>query len=162
MIVYKSYLCKHYNYYICNMSEIEIKDRILKLLTRQNLSSSKFADLVGVQRSSISHILSGRNKPSLDFLQKILSNFPTLNSDWLILGKGEMFIQSNQTQISFDIKKENAPITISPPLFEPKTQVPVAQETNTKELKRRSIKKIVVFYDDNTFEEMKPEKESKD
>lgn len=142
------------------MSEVDIKDRILKLLTKQNLSSSKFADLIGVQRSSISHILSGRNKPSLDFLQKILSNFPALNSDWLILGKGEMYIQSNQTQLNFELKKENTPFTSSSPVIEMKTQPDVVQEIVQKEIKRRSIKKIVVFYDDNTFEEMKPEKEA--
>ena len=88
------------------MSESEIKDRILRILTSENLSSSKFAEIVGVQRSSISHILSGRNKPSLDFLQKILSNFPTINGDWLIIGKGEMFKNNKQTEISFDKKAE--------------------------------------------------------
>jgi len=142
------------------MSEVEIKDRILKFLTRQKLSSSKFADIIGVQRSSISHILSGRNKPSLDFLQKILSNFPTLNSDWLIVGKGEMFIDLNQAQINFDIKKENPQTAFTSPIIEIKTPLRDIPETIVKEIKRRSIKKIVVFYDDNTFEELKPEKEN--
>lgn len=142
------------------MSEIEIKDRILKFLTRQKLSSSKFADIIGVQRSSISHILSGRNKPSLDFLQKILSNFPGLNSDWLILGKGEMYVQSNQTQLNFSNKVENTPTSSVQPLIESKTQTPDIQEVFVKEVKKRSIKKIVVFYDDNTFEELKPDIET--
>jgi len=142
------------------MSEIDIKDRILKFLTRQKLSSSKFADIIGVQRSSVSHILSGRNKPSLDFLQKILSGFPELNSDWLILGKDEMFAQSNQTQLKFgNLNQTQTILPIQPPL-ENKTLSSNIPEVIVKEVKKRSIKKIVVFYDDNTFEELKPEKEN--
>lgn len=68
-----------------------MEDRLLKLLDTEQLSSSKFADVIGVQRSSVSHILTGRNKPSFDFLQKTLKAFPMLNSDWLILGEGEMY-----------------------------------------------------------------------
>ena len=68
-----------------------IEERILKLLDTEQLSSSKFADIIGVQRSSVSHILTGRNKPSFDFVQKTLKAFPLLDADWLILGKGEMY-----------------------------------------------------------------------
>ncbi|MFC2080550.1 helix-turn-helix domain-containing protein, partial [Bacteroidota bacterium] len=68
-----------------------MEDRLLKLLDMEQLSSSKFADVIGVQRSSVSHILSGRNKPSFDFLQKTLKAFPVLNADWLILGEGKMY-----------------------------------------------------------------------
>ncbi len=140
------------------MSEIEIKDRILKFLTKQKLSSSRFAEIIGVQRSSISHILSGRNKPSLDFLQKILSNFPNLNSDWLILGKGEMDTSSIQTQMKFENNSTNPTPTLNQQIIENKIQTVPIQEMAVKEVKRRLIKKIVVFYDDNTFEELKPDK----
>jgi len=68
-----------------------MEDRLLKLLDAEQLSSSKFADVISVQRSSVSHILSGRNKPSFDFLQKTLKAFPHLNADWLILGEGKMY-----------------------------------------------------------------------
>jgi len=68
-----------------------LEERLLKLLDTEQLSSSKFADVIGVQRSSVSHILSGRNKPSFDFLQKTLKAFPYLNADWLILGEGKMY-----------------------------------------------------------------------
>lgn len=68
-----------------------MEDRLLKLLDTEQLSSSRFADVIGVQRSSVSHILTGRNKPSFDFLQKTLKAFPMLNADWLILGEGEMY-----------------------------------------------------------------------
>ena len=70
-------------------------DRIILLLKTQDLTSSQFADEIGVQRSSISHILSGRNNASLEFVTKILKRFPDLNSDWLIFGKGAMYRESN-------------------------------------------------------------------
>lgn len=57
----------------------------------QNLTSSQFADKLGVQRSGMSHILSGRNKPSLDFVLKVLAGFPDLNPQWLLQGKGKMY-----------------------------------------------------------------------
>lgn len=66
--------------------------RIKSLISVKNLSPSQFADLLGVQRSNISHILSGRNKPSLDFILKITEHFPSVSIEWLLNGKGEMFL----------------------------------------------------------------------
>lgn len=68
-----------------------MKTRIEKLLHEVGMSPSLFADAIGVQRATISHILSGRNNPSLDFVQKILSRFPEINPDWILSGKGEMW-----------------------------------------------------------------------
>lgn len=62
-------------------------------MDREGISPTRFAEIVGVQRSSVSHILSGRNNPSLDFIQKILTAFPKLNSNWLITGKGDVYRQ---------------------------------------------------------------------
>lgn len=73
----------------------EIALRIHELIAFYQLSSASFADQIGVQRSSISHILSGRNKPSLDFVLKTLKAFPTLSSDWLLHGQGD--IENNAT-----------------------------------------------------------------
>jgi transcriptional regulator with XRE-family HTH domain len=70
-----------------------MKERLIQLLDLEQLSPSKFADIIGVQRSSISHVLSGRNKPSFDFLQKTLKAFPGLNASWLMLGEGTMYEQ---------------------------------------------------------------------
>lgn len=56
----------------------------------KNLSSAQLAEIIGVQRSGISHILSGRNKPSLDFVVKVLEAYPDLNESWLLKGEGEM------------------------------------------------------------------------
>jgi transcriptional regulator with XRE-family HTH domain len=73
-----------------------MKDRLLKFLTREQLSSARFAEIIGVQPSGISHILSGRNKPGFDFIQKILENYPSLNAEWLIMGRGSMFKPETQ------------------------------------------------------------------
>ncbi len=62
-------------------------NRILQILKQKNLTASKFADEIGVQRSSISHILSERNKPSLELIQKILNTYPEISSEWLLTGK---------------------------------------------------------------------------
>jgi transcriptional regulator with XRE-family HTH domain len=67
-----------------------MKERLLRFLNQQQLSSAKFAEMIGVQPSSVSHILSGRNNPGFDFIQKILRSYPSLNAEWLILGKGDM------------------------------------------------------------------------
>lgn len=66
-------------------------ERISLILKSKNLTPSQFADKIGVQRSSVSHVLSGRNNPSLDFISKILSAFDELSYEWMLAGKGEMF-----------------------------------------------------------------------
>lgn len=143
----------------------QIKDRIFKLLNEENLSSSKFADIIDVQRSSISHIISGRNKPSLDFIQKVLRNFPTINPDWLIIGKGEMYLTTQQKEITFDTplnKEDTQNVKTVPPTVENETFSSNSMK-NVKNIlpKVRNIDKIVVFYDDGTFEELNPKKTSK-
>lgn len=65
-----------------------MEERLKEILAQERLTPARFAELVGVQRSSVSHIISGRNKPSLDFLQKILSRLDHISPDWLISGIG--------------------------------------------------------------------------
>lgn len=81
-----------------------MNERVQLILKTKNISASKFADEIGVQRSSISHIISGRNNPSLDFIQKILTRFPDINSNWLIFGKGGMYKEQDLFS-SFDTDK---------------------------------------------------------
>ena len=70
-------------------------DRISLLIKAKNLSAAQFADEIGVQRSGISHLMSGRNKPSLDLIQKTLQRFPDVSTEWLLFGKGEMMRELN-------------------------------------------------------------------
>ncbi len=68
-----------------------MKDRIILLIKAKNLTAAQFADEIGVQKSSISHIISGRNNASLDFVQKVLTTYPDVNMEWLMFGKGPLF-----------------------------------------------------------------------
>lgn len=74
-----------------------MREKLLKLMKYEKLSSSRLAEILEIQPSSISHILSGRNKPSFDFLVKILRRFPTLNPDWLLLDSDQMYRQSDES-----------------------------------------------------------------
>jgi DNA-binding XRE family transcriptional regulator len=109
-----------------------MENRIQNIIDKYGLSSNAFAKEIDVNRSTISHILSGRNKPSIEVLQKILKRFPDVSANWLLLGQGA--IDDTNLASSSQVPKEN---TIE---------------------KVKSIDKIVVFYSDNSFEEYKPNK----
>ena len=145
-----------------------MQDRILKILTGNQLSATRFADIIGVQKSSISHILSGRNKPSFDFIEKILIKFPYINPEWLILGKGNMYRASVQATL-FDSQgqlEEKTPIVPQPDTIET-THKPTEKQADTTEnkipylpenaIKEKRIEKVLVFYTDKTFSEYYPE-----
>ncbi|MBT2163009.1 helix-turn-helix domain-containing protein [Zobellia barbeyronii] len=113
--------------------------RLEHLLQYYGLSASSFADKINVQRSSISHLLSGRNKPSLDFVLKVVNVFPDVNLYWLLNGKG-----------SFPSDAEKATTnTTSPPI--PKAAL---EESPVKTLpkSKKTIEKIIIFYSDGSFE----------
>ncbi|HOH85039.1 MAG TPA: helix-turn-helix domain-containing protein [Bacteroidales bacterium] len=100
-------------------------DRILLVLKIKNLTPSKFADEIGIQRSSMSHIMSGRNMPSLDLITKILGRYPDINSDWLVKGEGPM---TKTFQIDlFDQAAENKTPEATP---KPKDDQPVTEPVN--------------------------------
>lgn len=89
-----------------------MKDRILALINAYNLTSTQFADEIDSSKSKLSHIFSGRNNPSLDVVTNILENFPEVNPDWLILGKGKMFrsMENNDdsdVEVKTDVKKSS-------------------------------------------------------
>ncbi len=92
--------------------------RILQILKEENLTASQFADIIDVQRSSMSHILSGRNNPSLDFVHKILKAFPNINTDWLMFGTGTMYNQKIGTDSNV---KANSSTSIEAPANQPKS-----------------------------------------
>lgn len=81
-----------------------MKDRILALINAYNLTSTQFADEIDSSKSKLSHIFSGRNNPSLDVVTNILENFPEVNPDWLILGKGKMFRSMEGDSSGFEEK----------------------------------------------------------
>ena len=128
-------------------------DRIQLILKSKNLSPSQFADEIQVQRSSISHILSGRNKPSLDFIMKILSTYPEVNSDWLIFGKGQMVkLEKSDQKNTEEIKPNILPIEKKEEVVPEKETSPILQQKFT-DAKKENIEKIVVCYSNGTFQE---------
>jgi len=80
-----------------------MKERILEFLKQENKSSAQFAEEIGVQASGISHILSGRNNPSLDFVLKMLEKYKFLSTDWLLFGKGSMYKEPRMQSLFDDI-----------------------------------------------------------
>lgn len=119
---------------------MNINERFTKILQYSGFSSSEFADEIDVQRSSISHILSGRNKPSLEFIVKIKNRFPEINWDWIILGNGEM-LKNETSSTSENNSTENIE---SPDLFtlideDYKNEIFV-QENIQKKIQRESDK----------------------
>jgi transcriptional regulator with XRE-family HTH domain len=138
-----------------------MKDRLLKLLTQLNYSATKFADEIGVQRSGISHILSGRNKPSYDFIVKILNKFPELDAEWLILGKGVMFKTNKSLEnINFSSKKTTLGATKTPDLFSvpvEKIHTPItSQPDSIKVTYVTPINRIIILSADGTFDVYNP------
>ncbi len=115
-----------------NIDEFVI--RLQKVMDFYGETSSSFAEKIGVQRSSISHILSGRNKPSLDFILKVLSSFPDVELYWLINGKGTF-----PKEIKTEIEKE-----------ETQPQQILKKDSILKSDK--TIDRIIIFYKDGSFQ----------
>jgi transcriptional regulator with XRE-family HTH domain len=144
-----------------------MKDRILEFLKTENKSSALFAEEISVQASSISHILSGRNNPSLDFVIKMLKKYPSLSTDWLLFGKGDMYRDSKQQDLFVTVTpesgKHNGPqIEIDLDNFPGDQGFKQLDESyGLKEIKSLTDKhtvRIVCFYDDDTFKEYNPAK----
>jgi|SRR5690554_11460 len=117
--------------------------RLQKVIDFYNENASSFAEKIGVQRSSISHILSGRNKPSLDFILKVLSTFPEVELYWLLNGKGQFPVKDNsQGKLDFEENsKNNNPITVPSEI----------KQTEKISSTGKSIERIVIFYTDGSF-----------
>lgn len=118
--------------------------RLQKILDYYDLSAAAFADKIEVGRSSISHIISGRNKPSLEFVMKVVKNFPEVELYWLLNGKGTFPASS-----SVEEKKE--PVT---PAEIPAKEIPGIKSKETLPVPNsgKQISKIVIFYEDGSFE----------
>jgi len=145
-----------------------MKDRIQKIIEDKNLSPSIFADEVGLNRAVVSHILHGRNKPGLENLQKILITYPDINPGWLISGNGSMYLNGSgdpKTPTLFDEDDENTSNSsdkteysreIDPKPIPNSPKQTVNQQVSIKTQSSVKVKKIAVFYSDNTYEEFVP------
>lgn len=185
---------------------IMIQERILLLMKSLGLNPAQFADEIGVQRSSISHIISGRNNPSLDIVTKILNKFPDIDSNWLVIGKGSLVgknetnspeIRNNEISkpsetlfddlsdsLFSDIQKDNPSKIDNNNIYELQRKIEILEgkskvkesqpEINNKPIEiakpvnnnisnfensqhsnsTKQIVRIIIFYSDNSFEEL--------
>lgn len=163
------------------------KDRIEKIMQLEQMTSAQFASEIGIQNSTLSHIVNGRNNPSLDVLKKILTRYPQISSDWLILGSGTMFRDELKSQSlslfdNIDLNNEISSIYTknnsqnSGSSFTHKEnemqkskenlhtvdsniatrEVNLLEEekfVHLKEQTDKTVKKIILYYNDNTFQE---------
>lgn len=125
-------------------------DRIKKLLIFYNLSATQFADKINVQRSSISHLLSGRNKPSLDFVIKVVKIFNEVDLYWLLNGKG--VFPKQEGSLPNKAITTALPLESTDPLkMEPKIETETILAKKTTSVKGKSIDHIIIFYNDGSF-----------
>ena len=146
---------------------MSISERIVYIQQQEGISASKFADLLGIQRSGLSHIYSGRNKPSIDFLQKLSLQFPQYRLDWIINGNEPILknqikpdLEQNKDLFSQEPDKilkseEKAPYGLensqNKPIIESNSE-----NKEEKVFNKKVLKEIIYIYSDNTFELFKP------
>ena len=132
--------------------------RLKQFLAAENISQAQFADNINVVRASVSHVLSGRNNPSYEFIRSVMIKYPLLNMEWLMFGKGRMY---KDTSVQEEDRSENllfaddglftekyeAPVHIDEP------ELPVIKEAETV-ITQRKVSKIIVLFDDGTYQEM--------
>ena len=158
--------------------------RLKQFIAAENISQAQFADTINVVRASVSHVLAGRNNPSYDFIRAIMDNYPELNIEWLILGKGKMYKErsaSAPTPEPIDLDDFGTGLLFEEPEQEamhemPESSLPEAEiplhvlgtqtnitsttETNAANnimqtpVKQRKVSKIIVLFDDGSFQEM--------
>ena len=154
--------------------------RLKQFLAAENISQSQFADTIKVVRASVSHVLSGRNNPSYEFIRAIMLSYPHLNVEWLLVGKGKMYkdpipalgLPAQETAPTLadllfaDENEDTAPVstasestfTLSLPDSDSSVQISTdintLKETAQVSVKQRKVSKIIVLFDDGSFQEM--------
>lgn len=155
--------------------------RLQQFLTAENITQAQFADFINVARASVSHILAGRNKPGYDFIVNMMKCYPNLNVEWLLSGKGKMYKTTTADDLFSSASVPSAPTSypsFAPAAIIPETTPPQEkihdeqdailpniefsetqeevkeQENSTQSIvNQRKAVKIMIFYNDNTFEE---------
>ncbi|MBC8006178.1 MAG: helix-turn-helix transcriptional regulator [Verrucomicrobia bacterium] len=153
-----------------------MEDRIKKFIDYMGITPSELADAIGVQRSNVTHVLKGRNKPSFQFIEKLLQIYPRINAKWLLLGEGSMIEGGAKPPTLFDQAPEpaliNKPtdkvereiINEPPPAPKEPTPPPVIKEKKEPENdlpgtlfgSEKPIERLIVFYNDQTFKVYNP------
>ncbi len=136
--------------------------RLQQFLELEQLSPARLADILGIQRSGISHILSGRNKPGYDFINKFLLKFPNINSEWLITGKGKPYKDSSQQTATSSNNTYNNVDSVENEYIDADIFDTHSSDNQKKQLtvgessEQKGIKRITLFFSDGSFEEFFP------
>ena len=149
-----------------------MRDRISQIIQHEKLTNAEFAEKIGVSASSLSHILGGRNNPSLEVVMKIHKTFPYVNLEWLLYGEGSMENQSAPEPVGIALSE-----TLENPVFPSKvsdeaeyrkeiglespalgSKATVKEEIRYIERPQRKITEIRIFFDNGTYETFRPEK----
>ena len=143
--------------------------RLQQFLAAENITQAQLADSLDVARAGVSHIIAGRNKPSYDFLSALLHHYPSLNAEWLMLGKGKMYKDLQERTVE-KIQEQPAGLLFDDfdEIVEEKSDAQHSESVNIHStnkinnldnamqsiVKQRNVKKIIVLFDDGTFQEM--------
>lgn len=175
--VYKYYLKKHFQSpktftTFVTLMITSMNSRLKQFLAAENITQAQFADTLQIVRASVSHVLSGRNNPSYDFIRAIMEHYPLLNIEWLMLGTGKMYknAPSDSPIIS------SAPVTASAipdnepgSLFAEEPSVESADKTDDAKdfnairtlienvqtpVKQRKAVKVMILFDDGSYQEL--------
>lgn len=142
-----------------------MREKLQKLMASEQLTASRFAELLGIQPSGVTHLLGGRNKPSFDLVQKILRRFPHINPDWLLLDSEQMYRadaeltndQPNQTSnevAETPVNVENISAAENTTISEGSTSTnnSIERLATIGAVNRKNVKRVIVLFDDHTFE----------
>lgn len=146
--------------------------RLKQFLAAENITQAQFADTLKIVRASVSHVLSGRNNPSYDFIRAIMEHYPLLNMEWLMLGTGKMYKNASNESASF------SPVHVPDVIEDHETGLLFAEEPpeeiemTTEEVhpasnyiktladavqqtvRQRKVSKVIILYDDGSYQEM--------
>ena len=143
------------------INETSMNTRLKQFLSAENITQAQFADNINVVRASVSHVLSGRNNPSYEFIRSIMVNYPNLNIEWLMFGKGKMY---KDASVPIHTKKIEEDI-LFPELEEEQLpdhsasyDAPIETSTTDEDPKiivnQRKVSKVIILFDDGSYQEM--------
>lgn len=153
---------------------MDTRDRIKLIIETEGVTQVAFAETTGINTSTLNHVLTGRNNPSVDVISKILAAYPQYESDWLLHGSGPMWteaysdqqVKSTSIPLFSDSDEDGSGSTPSPvaaPVpnsgvrrgkVEERTRE--ATQTTTERNSSKRVQKVIIYYDDNTFETLYP------
>lgn len=153
---------------------MDTRDRIKLIIETEGVTQVAFAETTGINTSTLNHVLTGRNNPSVDVISKILAAYPQYESDWLLHGSGPMWTEAySEQQVKstsiplFSDSDEDGTRSTPSPVAAPVPNSGVrrgkveertreATQTTTERTSSKRVQKVIIYYDDNTFETLYP------